>query len=606
MENQGYETSERARKVINRYERMNAMKQPWLPLWQVAGAFVIPTKRNFYNDLSDGQPLTAEVFDTTAISACQQSASTLAGALWPNGPKTFVFDAPDDMDDDLKNNAEIKSYYATASKRMYSAMDNPEASLQTSIFEYMHDQLGFGTSAVFVEENFGPDQMEKPVRYYPLDCKKICISEGPDGFVDTVYIKKVLTVKQVVQEYGIDKVSKRTRDSFLNENGDEKVEIIQAIEPRIDDVKPLFGSLAMPIASIHVEVSGNCVLRETGYEEMPVFVTRFWKAMGEVYGRAPGTEFLPDIIEANFLREMLAVAVEKKLNPPGILNYDGSLGGGTFNTSAGAVNIRNISGRMQDTGKAWEPLFDVGDVSLTEEHIKELQQIIERGFYIDRLNDLGNDSRMTGMEANIRNEMRGQSLNTTYSRQYAELFTRLIRRTAHIMFNKGLLGVPANSPQALQSQQQGIKPLIIPDALLQRLANKQSFYKITYISPAIRMMKLEELNAITNIMGIAEKIGAIKSEVLDAINFDRLFLKLQELTGAPPEIVNSSEEIQAIRQSRAQQMQEAAQAAKGEQVALTAKHAGQAADATSKSGLPPTAILDAIAAQGQGQGQGQG
>lgn len=595
--------SDRAVKVVARYAHLENIKRPWLPLWQIAGLYVVPTKRNFYNDISDGQSLTGQIFDTTAVMACQQAASTIVGALWPNGPKTFVIDAPDDMEVEEANNQDYKKYYNTASKRMYSAMDNPESALQTSIFEYMQDQLGFGTSGIFTEENYGDDANEKPVKYYPVDCKKICISEGPDGFVDTVYMKKPMTVKQLIQEYGVENVSKRSRDAFHNDNGDMKVHVLHAIEPRIKDTAQLFGNLNMPVASIHIEMDTNNILRESGYSEMPVFVTRFWKAMGEIYGRAPGTESLPDVIGVNFLSEMYDVAVEKKLDPPGILNSDGSLGGGTFDKSAGAVNIRNSSGRMQEHTKTWEPLLDVGDVSLTEKRIESLQLKIDRAFFIDRLNDLNNDSRMTLGEANIRNEMRGQSLNTTYSRQIHEMFSRLIKRTLHIMMNKGLLGVINGSEEYNAAIQRGEQPLVIPDGLVKRLQQGRDFYKITFISPAVRMMRLEELNAINNILGIVEKLGPIKPEMMDALDFDKIMLKLQELTGAPPEIINSVEAIQQIRQSRAQQQQDAAMAAKGEQVALTAKHAGQAAHATAQSGLPPTAILESVAGQGQQQQQ---
>jgi hypothetical protein len=594
-----YATKSRAQKVLDKHEQLKAIKAPWLATWQFVGLYVLPRKQDFFNQVQDGANLTGQIFDSTAPRANQQMASSIIGAIWPNGSKTFVLDPPDDMDFAESKKADVKDYYLKASKRMYGVMDNPEAGLTTSIDEYMLDQPAFGVSGIFAEENFDTDEFNKPVRYYAVDCKKACIMEGKDGFVDTVYVERSITVKQLIQEYGVDNVSKKSRDAWDNNKQNEKVRVLHAIEPRIEGVKNIFGNQFMPIASIHIEMDAPKILKESGYSEMPVFVTRFWKANGEVYGRSPATESMPDIIAANVMGEAFALATEKQLDPPGILSHDGSIGGGTVDMSAGAITIRNTQGRLNEANhKVWEQLVTVGDMTPTAKYIEMLVENIKQAFFIDRLTDFNNDTRMTLGEANMRDQMRGQSLNTTYSRQISEMFSRLVQRTFHIMLGKGLLGVVKGSPQYYDILRAGGTPWIIPDAIAKRMLGNQHSYKVTFISPAIRIMRAEELSGIMNILTVVEKIAPVNPEILDAINFDALIYKMQELTGAPSEILNSLERIQAIRTNRNQMQQQQMQAQQTEQMALTAKHAGQAAQATTKSGLPPLTLL-----QGGGQRQ---
>ena len=585
--------SQRAAKVKERYSALKAKKQVWINTWQLVGLYVQPSKQDFYGHQPEGQIMSGRMFDSTASRSAQQAASSITGSIWPNGPKSFQMAPPDDMDDKQAQSQEIADWFSYVNKTMYSLMDNPDNGLHTSMIEYMQEQLTIGTSGIFVEENFNPATMtEVPVCYHALDAKRICISEGPNHFVDTVYIETSYTVKQMIQEYGIDSVSSEVRAHYENSRTEEKIKVLHAIEPRIDGVPNLFGNRNLPVASIHIELNSNKILKESGYAEMPAFITRFWKYVNEVYGRSPATENMPDIIEANILREAVIVAVEKSLNPPLILHDDGTLGGGVFDTSANAVNIRNASGRMADAQKLVEQIYDTGDISIAEKRILELQSGIEQAYFIDRLNDLGNDTRMTLGEANMRNEMRGQSLSSTYARQISELLNRLVKRTFHIMLSKNLFGYVRNSQEWIyQLHKTGVAPRTIPDAIAQRMMTGGHAYKVLFISPAMRILRSEELLGLQSVKQTVADLGQIAPSVANQVNWTRFFKRQVELTGAPQDILNSTEEVAQIEQQQQAQQQAMMDAQTKEQGALTAKHLGQAAKATAESGIPPLALI---------------
>lgn len=579
--------SSREQKILDRHRKLKVEKDPWLYTWQLVGEYVMTRKQEFTGKLSPGQFLTGKIFDGTAESANHLLASSLIGALWTNGAKTFRIEPPDSMADLVKT-AEVKKYYERITKEMAAAIDNPKAGFRTSLEEYMLDQGAFGISGISAFENPTNDPSElydMPVVFGAVDAKAISIDENSRGFVDTCYIEREITVRQLVQEYGLDNVSKKSREAFENERGDEKVMVLHAIEPRLDAKYGGFGNADMPVASIHIEIAEKHILKESGYHEMPVFITRFYKAMGEKYGRSPGMGAMSDILEANALREASIIATEKMLDPPLLVEEDGIAGGGTIDTSAGAITVKHSTGRMGGNDKVVEPLVTVGEINTTFNRIKELVEIISRHFFIDRLLDLNNEQRMTLGEANIRNELRGQSLNTIYARQIAELFTPIIERVFNIMFALGMLGVVAGSDEEAHMLELGIEPIIIPEAVVKLMAQGKNAYKVTFISPAARIMQAEELSGIQQTVEFAISVAAVVPDILDNIDFDRVIRRVNELTGGASDIMRSMDEVAKIRQQREQQQAQMMQMQAEQVAAETAKKSAQAAQAASKAGI---------------------
>jgi len=103
---------------------------------------------------------------------------------------------------------------------------------------------------------------------------------------------------------------------------------------------------------------------------------------------------LPDIREANVLREAVIVATEKNLDPPlGILS-DGMLGGSVLDTSAGSLNVFNASGNIGNNNPIF-PLFTVGSLQDAIARLETISNSIAQHFHIDKLIDFNNDTQMT-------------------------------------------------------------------------------------------------------------------------------------------------------------------------------------------------------------------
>lgn len=569
----------RATAIVDRHTELKKEKQMWIPILQLVGEYVMTRKQHFNSEGVPGEIQTEQVYDNTAARANHIMSSALLGALWPNTAKSVVIRPPWQLQG--QEDDEIKQFYQFVTKQMIRIMDHPKAGLTLALEEYMNDQGSFGISGIGAFED---DDPEVPVIYQSFDAKAVTVDEGRNRFIDTVHITKEYTLRQAALEYGYESLHKKHQEALDNGRTDTKVKVLHVIEPRMERDPFKFGNKNMPIASIHIDLETKKIMRERGFEEMPVFITRFWKVMGERYGRSPAMAALPDIIEANALREAIAIATEKNLDPPLAVMGDGVLGNGYVDTSPGGINVYSVSGRFANTKmRPIEPLYTVGELQSAYQRITELKEDISNHFFLDRLLDFNNKTRMTFGEAQMRNQLRNESLGTLYARQIAEMFSPLIERTFNIAFRKGMFGVMPGSDIALEMEANGIEPQYIPDAVAQLIRSGQDAYDIEFISPASRILQNEELGGIMQTLEVATAAAQLNPDAADIPDVDAIIEKTAKLTGAPPEVIRAAKAVKQARQMKQQQQAQLAnmeaQRAQSETMRNAAQAAQMAADA---------------------------
>lgn len=542
-------------RILERHQALEKEKQPYLNVFEMIGKFIRLRKTNFNTDSNIAEFLTAEnVYDATAPNALFTMSASLMGNMWPNGAKSFRLVKPDSLPDTLA----IRDYFDKISQRVANAMDHPKARLSIALDEYINDLGAFGTCGIAVCEN---DDKDNPVSYKVWDVKTMVVDEDPNGIIDTIYNKFKLSVRQTVETYGIDNVSERVRKLYSDLKFNEQVTILHAIYPRPIKARRRGGKTGkgLPYASLHIDLDSKMIMKESGFKYLPVIVGRFYKVPGERYGRSPAMQALPDIIEINAIRESVLLATEKALQPPLVVLDDGSMGAGEIDTSPNGITVLNVSGRMGSMDPI-KPLYTVGELQAAQAQIEQLIQNITQAFFIDRLLDLNNDTRMTLGEAQIRNRIRGDSLTSIFDRQEIEEFTPLIDTTVKILLDKKLLGVEEGSIDEyailLSGKEEESSIIKIPPEVGQLIREGREWYKIQYISPAKRMQQAEELQGIYTVMEITNGIAQVDPSVLDYIKADVLLKRAASLGGGPSEIIQDEDTVRGIREQRAAQQAE--------------------------------------------------
>lgn len=568
-------------RILEYYKTLQSEKQLYLPVFETLNQFVRLRKQSFIGEYLPGTFLiSGEIFDATAINANSIMSAALIGNMWPNGARSIRIVKPDS----LGNTTAIENYYKTISQIAAEKMDHPKARLSLAINEDMNDLGAFGTCGIAVFANKG--NKDNPLSYKVWDVKTMSIDEDANGIVDTICNEFSLTVRQVVEEYGLDKCSEQVQKLYKDGKYQEKISILHAIMPRPLAEQKEGGNTnkGKKVASYHIEMKSNHLLRESGYDSIPVVVSRFYKVPGEKYGRSPAMQAIPDILELNAVREGKMLATEKLMSPPLMVLDDGTLGAGEIDDSPNGVTVVNVSGRISNQDPI-KPLYTVGELQSVENHTEQLRQQITQAFFIDRLLDLNNDTRMTLGEAQIRNRIRGESLTSIFDRQELELFVPLIDRSMGILLDEGLLGVKDGSDEQIKQEADGQRVLTIPPEVQDLIDSGREWYKIQFISPAKRMQQAEELQGIYATMEIAAGAAQYDATVLDWINKDVMLRRATELSGGPSELINSEDTVLEVRQARAEQQAALAEQERMRNESEVARNMAQAQSMAVQSGI---------------------
>ncbi len=544
------------KRLLEQFTVIQSERTVWNNHYQILGEYIHQNKQNFETTQTPGEFLSEDIYDSTGTFAAQSSSSSLLGMLWPGSAKHSVeIVAPEDMQEDLSE--ELATFYKDMTDKAVRAMDDPRANLSLALDEYMLDQVVFGTSGVGVEK--GEDSK---LLFTPYGVKEMYIEEGKGGKVIAIWLLFEWGVSRVVDEYGIEEVSGKVRKKYTEGKFNDTVKILNVIRPR-KEKRAEEGVLSMPVESLHIEKDSKHVLKESGFHELPIAVGRFRKLNYERYGRSPAMMALPDIREANALREAVIVATEKVLDmPKGVLS-DGVFGGGIIDTSPKAINVFN------DTG-ANTPIFDIGappNIEAALSRLEELKNSIAQHFAIDRLLDFNNEQQMTLGEANIRNSIRTASLQSLFARQIAELFTPIVERSVNSLFREGEFGVVPGSDKEQELVDLGIEYEELPEAILERLERGESVYEVRYKTQAAMASRNEDYMAILDLVGVVGEISAVEPTILNRIDMHAVVKEIGDIRSIPAEILRQDEAVKEILESQQAQAEEQQQLNQVEQVA---------------------------------------
>lgn len=559
------------KQLLREFKELETQREVWEDHWQIIGELVHGTKQNFTEKNTPGERLNEDRHDSTAVFANRSLASSLIGMLWPGGAKSMRLIPARGLSESQAN----KDYFDEVTEIMQKALDDPKAGLAVALDEYMLDQGAFGTSGIAVFD--GED--ESDLRFEAWGAVQLFIDEGKNGQVDKVFRLFEWPLRRILRTFPLESLSQKLKDKADNEKAmDEKFELIHAIRPREERVAGMEGNLNMPVMSVFIEKDGGHVIKESGFTENPVKVTRFRKLPYEKYGRSPGMDALSEVLELDYLRERFTVNVDKAGDPPLIVLDDGKLGGGIIDTSAGAINVIDVSSRIPNNIDPISPLQTVGELNTTLTRIEQLKQDIAQHFFLDKLLDFNNQVQMTASEALLRDRIRAAALGSIFNRQVAELFGPLVTRSVDMQFLKGNLGVISGSPEERAAVARGEDPLIIPDEVAERMIAGDDFFEIVYFTPAARMLRLQEAEALNDVTQYKFLLQQGNPEAGDLFDDDEALKERASIAGLPASVLKSQEKVDAQRAQRAQ-MQQAAQTAQ------VAREGGAAAKDLSQAGV---------------------
>lgn len=274
------ESKELAKTLCERYETLKAVRTGWETHWQDIARYVIPRRVPGLNGTiqSPGSTNEATLFDTTAVRANMTLANGQLAWMSPLEAAWFAFEPRNAKDD----TAQRWLSKGTDVAREELAVSN----FYTAVHEFYLDRGAFGTACLYLE---GGRRTLLNAQTWPIGT--FVVDEDENGIIDTVIREFELTPRQAVQKFGETNVSGKITEA-IKAGGAKllgKHKFLHAIYPREDAERDQakLDAPNMPIASVYFEKDGEHVCKVSGYEEMPVFVSRYleWgSGLGGLYG----------------------------------------------------------------------------------------------------------------------------------------------------------------------------------------------------------------------------------------------------------------------------------------------------------------------------------
>lgn len=424
--------SDLAEKIAGWYSKMEGDAGQWRVTWQMIADYVVPRKANINKRINEGQLGDIEnLYNTTAMESAQIHAGGEMDYMFSG--RFFKFTPERRLGKPITD--EAQRYFAACTE---IALDELlKSNFLLEVHEMLFDRVDFGTGSLYCEQGEHTSLLfcnDRIGTYY--------VAEGRDRLVNTLIRKIDLTASQAVSLFGLEKCGRSVQEAF--QSGDitkqnKRFEFIHAIYPReSSERKP--ESLAAEdkeIASVYVDMTNKVVCRESGYDEMPMAVTRYLKWNKDPYGYSPSMIALPTSRQVNFIERCMDALAETKAFPRVLIpdNLDGN--DVDFRATGQTVYDAN---RPEALPKEW---LTQGEYNIGLERIKTKDDLIKRLYLVDLWQMLANIEReMTAYEVQQRLAEKITGITPAFHRMQTEFFNPILRRVFGLLYRQGKFPTP--------------------------------------------------------------------------------------------------------------------------------------------------------------------
>ena len=534
------------RKKLNELNQRRAElereRQSWKRDWQDLSPYFLPRKCRFLEDgeRSNEGGLRRGSLDSTGIYAMRDLAAGLHGGMTSPARAWFKLSL---QNSELEGARDVRLWLDEVERRMRDILHR--SNFYNAVHQVYEELATFGTAFMFEM----PDT-RTGVRFHTMTIGEYCIDADEHGRVDTVFRVMDMTLRQLVRKFGLDKLPEHLRHMWESQrNWNERFKVVHAVYPRDDRDPDKIDGKNKPWASVHYLDGPNsghgsggdtypCFLSEGGYDEFPGFGVRWDVTGGDVYGRSPGMDTLPDCVLLQSMTTSMLKALHKEVDPPMVVAGKDK----GVNLLPGGVTFVDP---MQGQGQGVYPAMQLRhNIQGTAAAIAQIQQQVREGLFNSLFRMLLNSDRrnITAREIAAKEEEKMVLIGPVLERMHDELLIPITNRTFNLMAAGNFLPP--------WPEEMGGQPI-----------------KVEFVSVLAQAQKMVGTGAIERYVGFIGQMAQMAPEVLDAVNPDKVADAYGEYLGVDAVIIRSQEERDQMREQRAQQQAQMQQ--QQEQMAAT-------------------------------------
>ena len=552
--------------IIKRYKECEAEKKKYLPLWRdiskYTGILVDPDDTR-----NKGDDLDSYTLDPTTSLMVVQSADYLKGIIIGTGEKGFEIVPSDDVLE-LADISSVKDWYEYATTVTLREINHPNSGFHTAFQSYFYDQVAFGNSGVGTFKNElrnNPSANALIFREYGVDT--MSVDEGKNGVIDLIFNKYKWRVNQFVNEFCFrngefnksmfDILPDEVKTAYNSNELNKEFTVVQGILPNEEYNPEKLGKAGAKYHGVWFLDGDKNIFFEEDFNERPISFGRPVKVRGEIYGRAYGTMLLSSIRCVNELVNGLMITLDKMRDPAMGVFGDAINGDAVIDTSAGSLTTFDPTKLNGNTPMF--PIQDIGDPSaLVQFLLPYLNEKLATAFKVDLLLDFSSASNMTATESLQRYSIRNKSIMGLIIQQINDVYIPTINRAISILWSMERLGVLPDSEEAFMFTERGLQNRIIPDAVLECIANGKPWYRIQFNNEVEKISNTDKIDNLVQLMNIMQGLLAVNPDLAGAVDWFKLLQDVSSSLGFDTAIMSESEfrkQIEAKAQQQAQMQQ---------------------------------------------------
>ena len=547
------EGTEQTAKWLKNYEKLKDQRSStWDTIWQEISEHCFPRKAGIiHKDYTPNNQRDARLYDITALDSLERAVAGYMGWSTPKSTPWFSF-SPIRQ---LSNNENVKNWLAECTRLGAEYIAN--SNYYSQRHEYLFDLWGLGTACMFVSVD---DRNQ--TRFEKLKPGTYVFTTDHNGMANCLYREFELTHGQAEAKFGEENLPMCVKEC---KDIAKRFTFIHIVKERDSDSRQdgagFTPAQRKKFGSYYVEKESKKLVQEGGFDSFPFTVGRFltWDgidpAMSGDWGYGPGFSVLPESRQMNFMAKMMDVSIEKQVFPPLMVpdTYEG-----TLKTSARAINPYPSSMGPE----AIMPLQVTGNLEWGMERMRQRGDLIKRRFHLDMFQmfsmNAANNREMTAFEASQLAGEKLEAISPAFDRDTTEHIQPMMQRLFGLWAENGMLPPPPEEAVMMV----GPNLVQIPDPVV-TMTNR--------LALALQALSLRSADAqIQKVLAIAPVVP----DIVDTVNFDFYATEGARLMGCDPKLLRKPEEIQAIRQQRAEMQQAQMMASMLKEGASAVKDAG--------------------------------
>lgn len=425
----------------------------------------------------------------------------------------------------------VKSWLFEATERVRDAL------LRSNFYNCQHVaylEMGvFGTGAIWMDAD-----PKTVIKCESFTAGEYFVANGADGKVNAFYREFRMTAAQMAERFGESALSSPAKAAIKDSRQDTWFDCVQMVEPNADYVPDRRGSRNLPYIGLVWEKASpqENILEQKGFHEFPVAVMRWDTLPGDCYGTGPARRCLGDIKALQLYERNSARLVEVGANPP--LQAPASLRNMPSSSNPGSMTYVDQVGAQN----AISPIYQPNPTWLTaiESKIAKHEQRIRRSLYTDLFLMISQmDDVRTATEIAARQEEKMAQLGPVVERVDFEGLDPIIERVFGIMLRQSMpiwAGIIDGEPWLPPPPEELGDTVVEAD----------------YISILAQAQKAQAVSSLERYAQFVGSLAGAFPEAADKMNADQLVDEYAEAIGVVPTVVRGDEEVDAIRQQRAQ------------------------------------------------------